>query len=84
MDFTLIIFLAMIIVFMVACFKFDLPVGIAMMLSSVAGVLVAGRGIPLRHLIEGGFAYVDTILVIATAMIFMKSIIMKCLPIFSH
>lgn len=75
MDFTLIIFLAMIIVFMVACFKFDLPVGIAMMLSSVAGVLVAGRGIPLRHLIEGGFAYVDTILVIATAMIFMKSII---------
>lgn len=75
MDFTLIIFLTMIIVFMLACFKFDLPVGVAMMLSSIAGALVGGRGIPLRHLIEGGFAYVDTILVIATAMIFMKSII---------
>lgn len=75
MDFTLIIFIAMILVFMVACFKFDLPVGVAMMLSAITGLLVSGNGFSLRHLVEGGFAYVDTILVIATAMIFMKSVI---------
>lgn len=73
-DFTLLIFLAMILTFMFACFKFKLPVGIAMMFSAIAGLLASGRGIPLRHLIEGGFGYVDTILVIATAMIFMEAV----------
>lgn len=74
MDFTLIIFIAMILVFMIACFKFNIPVGVAMMMSAITGLFVSGRGFILRHLIEGGFAYVDTILVIATAMIFMKSV----------
>lgn len=73
-DFTLLIFLAMILTFMLACFKFKLPVGVAMMLSAIAGLLTSGRGVPLRHLIEGGFGYVDTILVIATAMIFMEAV----------
>lgn len=74
MDFALIIFLAMMLTFMVACFKFQLPVGVAMMLSAIAGLLTSGNGFSLRHLVEGGFGYVDTILVIATAMIFMKAV----------
>ncbi len=61
-------------VFAVSCFKFKLPVGIAMALSAISGSLVAGFGIPVRHLVEGGFNYLNTILVIATAMIFMKVI----------
>jgi len=33
---------------------------------------VAGYGIPVRHLVEGGFAYLDPILIITTAMILME------------
>ena len=74
MSIELIIFIVMILVFTVACFKLKLPVSIAMLLSAISATLVAGDGIPIRHLIEGTFGYLDTILVIATAMIFMKSI----------
>ncbi len=62
----------MVAVFMIGCFKFKLPVGIAMVLAAISGSLVSGNGISVRHLIEGSFGYIDTILVIATAMIFMK------------
>ena len=70
----LIIFLGMIIVFTFSCFKLKLPVSIAMVLSAITGTLMSGNGIPVRHLVEGMFGYIDTILVIATAMIFMKTI----------
>ncbi|MDD2352212.1 MAG: TRAP transporter large permease subunit [Atribacterota bacterium] len=59
-------------VFAVCSFKFKLPVGIGMAIAAISGSLVAGFGIPVRHLIEGGFNYLNTILVIATAMVFMK------------
>ncbi len=68
----LLVFVAMVLVFMISCFKFKLPVGIAMVLSAISGTLVAGEGVPIRHLVEGTFGYLDTILVISTAMIFMK------------
>ena len=74
MSIELILFLAMIAVFAVACFVFKLPVSLAMVLSAITGTLIAGKGIPIRHLVEGMFGYLDTILVIATAMIFMKVI----------
>ncbi|MGL5054094.1 MAG: TRAP transporter large permease [Fusobacteriaceae bacterium] len=74
MTIELIIFLAMILVFTVSCFKFNLPVSIAMVLSAISGTLISGDGVPIRHLVEGTFGYLDTILVIATAMIFMKTI----------
>jgi len=38
------------------------------------GALAAGEGFPVRHFVEGTFGYLDTILIIATAMIFMKSV----------
>lgn len=74
MSHELIIFIVMIGIFMLCCFAAKLPVGVAMMLSAIAGCLVGGKGIPIRHLVEGTFSYVDTILVISTAMIFMKVI----------
>lgn len=64
----------MIAVFAISCFAFKLPVSLAMVLASITGTLIAGKGIPIRHLVEGMFGYLDTILVIATAMIFMKVI----------
>jgi len=74
MSIELITFIVMIAVFLLGCFAAKLPVSISMVLSAISGALVAGHGIPLRHLVEGMFSYVDTILVIATAMIFMKVI----------
>lgn len=62
----------MIAVFMGSAFFLKFPVSISMVLASVAGGLVGGHGIPVSDLVEGTFGYIDTILVIATAMIFMK------------
>ena len=62
----------MIGIFMLGCFLAKLPVGVSMMLSAIGGCLAGGEGLPIRHLVEGTFSYIDTILVIATAMVFMK------------
>lgn len=70
----LIAFLVMVGVFLLGCFLCKLPVSLSMVLASVAGAIAGGQGLALRHLVEGMFAYVDTIMVIATAMIFMKVI----------
>ena len=70
----LIAFLVMVGVFRLGCFLCKLPVSLSMVLASVAGAIAGGQGLALRHLVEGMFAYVDTIMVIATAMIFMKVI----------
>lgn len=74
MSIELILFIAMIGVFAASCFILKLPVSIAMVLSAISGTVISGNGIPIRHLVEGSFAYIDTILVISTAMIFMKII----------
>ena len=70
----LIAFLVMVGVFLLGCFLCKLPVSLSMVLASVARAIAGGQGLALRHLVEGMFAYVDTIMVIATAMIFMKVI----------
>lgn len=72
MQIELITFLVMVGVFLVGCFAVKLPVSISMVLAALAGGIVGGQGIALRHMVEGMFSYVDTILVIATAMVFMK------------
>lgn len=66
--------LLMIGVFAFAAFVWDLPIAVAMAMAAITGAVAAGEGIPLRHLVEGEFGYVDTILIIATAMVFMKVI----------
>ncbi|MFR5881074.1 MAG: TRAP transporter large permease subunit [Cloacibacillus evryensis] len=67
--------LLMIGVFAFGAFAWKLPIAVAMALATIAGALAAGEGIPLRHLVEGEFGYVNTILVIATAMMFMKAVL---------
>jgi len=66
--------IAMIAAFALGAFALKLPIAVAMGLAAVTGSLLGGAGIPLRHLVEGMFGYIDTILIIATAMIFMKTI----------
>lgn len=66
------VFFLMIAVFAVMAMGCKLPIGISLVISAVAGALLGGHGVPVRHLIEGSFGYFDTILIIVTAMIFMR------------
>lgn len=68
----LIILLSMLAMFALGVFLFKLPAGVSIMLAAVIGALVGGEGIPIRHLVDGGFGFLEAIMIIATAMIFMK------------
>jgi len=57
--------------FAAGCFALKWPVSVSMLVASAAGALAGGVQDPIRHLVEGTFGYVDTILTIATAMMFM-------------
>lgn len=66
--------LVMASVFAGLCFIAKLHISICLACAALVGCLVSGNGLGLRYLVEGSFSYLDTILVIATAMIFMKVI----------
>jgi TRAP-type C4-dicarboxylate transport system permease large subunit len=51
-----------------------LPVSLSLAATSVVLALAAGKGVPLGHLVEGMFSYLDVVLVLLAAMIFMKVI----------
>ncbi len=72
MSSELIILLAMLATFALSVFVLKVPAGVSLMLSAVVGALVGGEGIPVRHLVEGGFGFLEAIFIIATAMIFMR------------
>jgi len=67
-----VLFLVMVGIFAVLAMGFKLPIGVSLALSALAGSLFGGKGLELRHLVEGSFGYFETILIIASAMIFMK------------
>ena len=74
----LIILLIMLAVFFLCNFLAKLPVSLSMAAGAVAGA-IAGlftgcQTDIIRHLFEGTFTYLDTLLIIATAMIFMTCI----------
>jgi TRAP-type C4-dicarboxylate transport system permease large subunit len=61
-------------VFAIASFAFKQPIAVALAIAAIMGALVSGNGVPIDHLIEGSFGYLDTILIIFAAMIFMKTV----------
>jgi TRAP-type C4-dicarboxylate transport system permease large subunit len=67
-------FAVMLAMFVLAAMWWRLPIGISLIIASLSGTLVSGEGIPIRHLVEGTFAYLDPILIISTAMIFMEGL----------
>jgi len=69
-----IIFLLMVGIFAILAMVLKLPIGVSLALSALAGALLGGEGLALRHLVEGSFGYFETILIILSAMIFMKVI----------
>lgn len=66
------ILLVMVGVFALLAVRAKLPLGVSIALAAVAGALVGGEGLALRHLIEGAFGFFDIILILASAMIFIK------------
>jgi len=64
----------MLAVFVICAMLLKVPTGLSLIAASVVGALVAGEGFPLRHLVEGTFTYIDPILIIASAMVFMASL----------
>lgn len=82
MEIEFIVLLSMLAAFLLANMYLKLPVSLSMALGAVVGALVAAVsgsislsfGDLLRHLFEGTFTYLDTLLIIATAMVFMTFI----------
>jgi len=68
------VLLLMVGVFVVLALALKVPLGSSLALAALAGALAGGHGFALRHLVEGAFGFFDIILIIATAMIFMKSL----------
>ncbi|OGD28357.1 MAG: hypothetical protein A2Y56_11615 [Candidatus Aminicenantes bacterium RBG_13_63_10] len=66
------VFLLMVAVFVVLAMALKAPIGLALAASAVAGMLAGGNDIALRHLVEGSFGFFDVILIIFTAMIYMR------------
>ena len=70
----LIILLIMLFVFSAGVFWLKMPSGVSLALAAVIGALFGGEGIPVRHLVEGSFGFLDAMMIIASAMVFMKVI----------
>ncbi len=64
--------LAMVAGFGVLVARARWPVGVSLAVAAWLGAALNGYWFPLRHLVEGAFSYLDPILVIATATIFMR------------
>jgi TRAP-type C4-dicarboxylate transport system permease large subunit len=58
--------------FLALAVAFKIPLGVSLALSALAGALLGGQGFAVRHLVEGAFGFFDIILLVASAMIFMR------------
>ena len=71
-DIELIYFIVLTGAFLLGCFALKLPVSVSMLAASLLTLIVSGNGLDIRHLVEGSFSFLDTFLVIVSAMIFMR------------
>ena len=62
----------MIAVFCVLSFAVKLPRGIALFLAGIAGTLLGGYWLPWRDLVEGMFVFLDPLLIVAAALLFLR------------
>jgi len=67
-------FLLMLLLFGLLAIAGGWQIGLALLTAAWFGAFINGEFFPLRHLVEGAFSYLDPILVIATAMIFMRTL----------
>lgn len=68
----LLVFVVMIAGFFIAYWwgKRRIPVGIYILFAAIVGALVGGQGIPISHLTEGAFTFLDIVAIIMTASLF--------------
>lgn len=66
------IFFLMVGIFIILSISFKIPLGLALALAALVGNLLGGEGVSLRHLVEGSFGFFDAILIVVTAIIFLK------------
>jgi gluconate:H+ symporter, GntP family len=64
------VFAAMAITFAVGCFVLRWPLPISLILAAVVGALLGGFGVPFRHLVEGGFGYLNLVLALFAGAFF--------------
>lgn len=80
-EIELLYLVAMLATFVVLLLVAKTPSGIALMASALVGLVLSAifsdTELSLRQLLEGGFGYFDTILVIVAAMIFIKGLEMS-------
>lgn len=68
---TQIILLVMVVTYIIVRI-FKISTELALFFAAIVGALVAGEGIPARHLVEGAFTYLDICLIFITATLFMN------------
>ena len=61
---------AMVAVFAITTFAVRWPLPLTLLLTAVVGALLAGFGVPFRHLVEGGFGYLNLILALFAGAVF--------------
>ncbi len=66
--------IVMVGVFALASFALKQPIAVALAIAAITGAVISGNGVPIPMLVEGAFGYLDTILIIFAAMIFMKTV----------
>ena len=79
MDIELLHLIVILGIFLIGAAYFKIPIGVAMMLSAFGGIFIYSAisapdqflQIP-RHLVDGSFAYIEPMLTIVAAMIFMR------------
>lgn len=64
--------MAMVAAFIVAKVVLKLSVELCILTAAFAGSIVAGKGLPLRHIAEGASTYIDLCLIFITATLFMN------------
>ena len=72
MEFELVIFLVMLGVFLLGNFLLKLPVSLSMAAGAIAGAWWVGRVSPCAICSRATFVYMDTVLIISMAMIFLR------------
>ena len=64
------VFAAMAATFAVGSFALRWPLPIALILAAMVGALLGGFGVPFRHLVEGGFGYLNLMLALFAGAFF--------------
>ena len=72
--YSFLVLVVMIVAFVVAYWlgKKKVPIGLYILFMAIVGALAGGHGIPIRHLVEGSFTFLEIVAIIISASFFIK------------